>query len=155
MGDNKEMKPLNKKAQVESGVFQNLVIGVIVITALVVLSVGFMGNLQLNYGGDVNTAQIASLSKYNEINETIGAFSDKIQGRDDQQPESTNIIDLIILAGYGTIKLMFDVPEILTGMISGAASTLGLPSIVVWMLASIVLVMVIFAAFAVIMKVRA
>lgn len=144
----------NKKAQ-ESGVFQNLVIGIILISTLVLLSVSFMGNMKLNYGGDLDTNEIAVLSKYDEINSTIGDFSNKIQGNDDQQPESTNIIDLIVTAGYGTIRLMFDVPEIMTGMITGAAAVLGLPAVSVWMMTSIILVMVIFAAFAVIMKVRA
>lgn len=145
----------SKKAQVESGVFQQLVIGIVLMSGMVLLAVQMMGNINVNYNGDVDTTQVALLSQYNEINTTIGDFSDKIQGNDDQQPESTNIIDLIVTAGYGTIKLMFSVPAILTTMITEGASSVGIPTEAVWILTSVALVMVIFAAFAVIMKVRA
>ncbi len=154
MGAYKEMM-LRRKAQVEAGVFQQLVIGIVLITGLVVLSVQLIGSINLSYNSDIETSNIASLSQYNRINDTIGDFESKIQGNDDSQPESTNIIDLIVTAGYGTIKLMFAVPEILTLMINDAAQSLGVPSITIWMLSSIVLIIVIFAAFAVIMKVRA
>jgi len=145
---------LSKKAQAE-GIFQQLVIGIILISGVVVLSVQMIGNINNTYDSSIDTATIAGLSQYNEINDTIGAFSEKIQGNDDQQPESTNIIDLIVTAGYGTIKLMFQVPAILTSLVTEAAQELGLPSEATWVVTSIALVMVIFAAFAVIMKVRA
>lgn len=145
----------SRRAQVEAGVFQQLVIGIILITGLVILSVQLIGNFNNTFNAGIDTTEIAALSQYNRINDTIGSFENKIQGNDDSQPESTNIIDLIVTAGYGTIKLMFAVPEILTLMINDAAQSLGLPSITIWMLSSIALVIVIFAAFAVIMKVRA
>lgn len=145
----------SKKAQVESGVFQQLVIAVVLISGFVLLAVQLLGNFNLNYNGSIDTDEVAVLSQYDRINSTIGDFSNRIQGNDDSQPESTNIIDLIVTAGYGTIKLMFAVPEILTIMATDAVTGLGLPSTVVWIASSIVLVLVIFAAFAVIMKVRA
>jgi len=145
----------NRRAQVESGVFQQLVVGIVLMSGMVLLAVQMMGNININYNGDIDTDQVALIGQYDEINETIGEFSNKILGRDDQQPESTNIIDLIVTAGYGTIKLMFNVPDILSNMIASGASSARIPVEGIWIMTTVVLVMVIFAAFAVIMKVRA
>lgn len=148
-------KEMNRRAQVESGVFQNLIVAALLVCGVVIFSVGLIGEFNLNYDSNINTQKIEVLNKYNQINDTIGDFSNKIQGNEDSQPESTNIIDLIITAGYGTIKLMFTVPKILTEMAVGAVTGLGLPSEAIWLLSSLALVFIIFAAFAVIMKVRA
>lgn len=145
---------MNTKAQ-ESGTLQNLLVGAIVIGAFTVLSMTFISSLSVNYGVGMDENKYSVFNSFNETNTLITEMGQPIVGNSDAQPDSTSIIDTMVQAAYTSIKLFSSIPSIYVGLAKSAADALGLPGIVVSLVGAMIIVMIIFAAIALIMKVRA
>lgn len=146
---------INTKGQSEAGSLQLLVIALVVITSSAVLLTTYINGISENYGVSVNDTQYTVFQQFDQVNETIGNFNQVFTNEDAEQSSVTDVISQMLQGGYNFIKLMFSVPAIFSGLITSMALALGLPAIVVSMINALIIVLILFAALALVMKVRA
>lgn len=144
-----------KKAQAEAGSLQLLVIALLVVTSSAVLLTTYINGISSNYGVTINNTQYTVFQKFDEVNQTIGEFNQVFTNENAQQSSITDVITQMVQGGYNFIKLMFNIPGIFGELIVSMSVALGLPPIVGSMINALIIVLILFAALALVMKVRA
>lgn len=148
---------MNKKAQ-EVGSLGWMLIALLCISAVATLGLDFIRGVSENYGVPLNESEYIIFSSVGSPNSTISDISAQIIPEDPQQAGDINIIDIIISGGYGAIKLFFNIPVLFAELIQAGVYSIGLSSasagVVASLLTGIILVLVLVAVIALILKVR-
>jgi hypothetical protein len=148
----------NKKGQ-ESGTLQNLIIAALVIGAIAVLSMSYISSIGYSYNVTVNNSRYEVFNKFNETNTLLNDMAAPIIGSGAGSSADTDIISQIVSAAYSTIKLFSSIPEIYSNLVKAAIESMGIPSgvssVLIGLSGAFIIAMILFAAIALIMKVRA
>lgn len=147
-----EQKNVNNKAQ--SGTVQRIMIGLIVVAAVSVLALNYISGIGINYGVAINESEYEIFSATQGITNVTEQMTDSFVSDTGEQTSADNIIDLMVTNGYGMIKLFFMIPSLINDLASAAAQAIGVPPIMVWAVFSIITIMILYAAYEAIMKVR-
>ena len=145
----------NRKAQTESGPLQKLMILLIIISVMAVLCLSFLTSVSNNYNKTLTDDSVfteldqhdKALNRTNEIRNALRDVSGPV-----------DIIGGIVTGGYNVLALFLsDIPSDFNGMINSITGPAGLelPSIVTNFLFVIIIIIVVFAVLALIMKIRA
>lgn len=148
---------MNKKAQ-EVGSLGWMLIALLCVSAVATLGLDYIRGLSQNYDVPLNESEYLIFSSIGNPNSTISDISAQIIPEDPQQAGDINIIDIIISGGYGAIKLFFNIPVLFAELIQAGVYSIGLSSasagVVASLLTGIVLILVLVAVIALILKVR-
>lgn len=147
----------SKKAQ-EMGTLGWMLIALLCISAVATLGLDYIHGLSQNYGMSLNESEYVIFSSVGNPNSTISDISSQIIPEDPQQAGSIDVIDILISGGYGAIKLFFNIPVLFAELIQAGVYSIGLSSasagVVASLLTGIILVLVLVAVVALILKVR-
>lgn len=148
----------SRKAQVSQSTVASLVIGLVVAAAVSVLASSYITGVGVNYGVSVNESQYSFFQVAQNITNVTSQMTNQFINEDGTQNEDIDIISIMITNAYGTIKLFFKIPALFQSLITGAITGLGIPSgvsnIIYWASISIITIIILFAAFEAVMKVR-
>lgn len=148
----------NNKAQSQSTI-GSLLVALIVVSGVSLLALSYIGGVGANYGQDLNESKYAIFEQSQEITNITSQMTDQFVNEEGTQNEDTDIISVMITGAYGTIKLFFELPQLWNNFIQAAMVSIGIPSgvagVLSWMALSVIVVMILFAAYEAVMKVRA
>lgn len=136
-----------------------MLIALLLVTTVAYFLVGYLNGIAVNYGVPINESQYTVFAKFDEVNSTIGSLTDQFVSDDGEQIEDTDVISAMITSAYGLIKLVFNMPDLFYSLIVSGISALGIAPAQAGALAGlavgVIVIMILFAAVALIMKVRA
>lgn len=148
----------SRKAQVSQSTVASLLIGLVIAAAVSILASSYITGVGANYGVSVNESQYSFFQVAQNITNVTSQMTNQFINEDGSQNEDTDIISIMITNAYGTIKLFFKIPALFQSLISGAITGLGIPSgvsnIIAWAAISIITIIILFAAYEAVMKVR-
>lgn len=148
----------SRKAQVSQSTVASLLIGLVIAAAVSILASSYITGVGANYGVSVNESQYSFFQVAQNITNVTSQMTNQFINEDGSQNEDTDIISIMITNAYGTIKLFFKIPALFQSLISGAITGLGIPSgvsnIIAWAGISIITIIILFAAYEAVMKVR-
>ena len=127
---------------------KNLLIAIILFSAVLLGVGGFYANLSTNYG--TSTTDIRSLSALNQTQEQINQIKGSI---DRSEPNILSLVDILATGVFSTLKLMLAIPNIFSGIITDVAGILGLPGWVFGVFMALVTIYVVYAIIKAITKV--
>lgn len=149
---------MNTKAQVTQSTIASLLIGLVLVSGATMLMLSYIGGLGVNYGVEVNDTEYTVFSQAQEINNITSQMTNQFVNEEGEQNEDTDIISIMITNAYGTIKLFFNLPQLYSNLIAAAFSSAGIPpaaaGVLSWMALSIITIIILFAAYEAVMKVR-
>jgi hypothetical protein len=149
---------MTRKGQVNQGTVGALMIGLILVAGASVLMLNYIGGVGINYGVSVNDSKYSVFSQSQEITNLTSQMNNQFVNEEGEQNEDTDIISIMITNAYGTIKLFFNLPGLYSNLIAAALNSMGVPpgvsSVLSWMALSIITVLILFAAYEAVMKVR-
>lgn len=147
---------MNNKAQ--TGTMSGLMIGLVLLAGVSVLAGSYLSSVATNYGVTYNETSFYFLNKTQESTELLNSMTDQFVNEEGAQTTDTDIISLMITNAYSLVKLFFNLPGIYASLVSSALSSLGIPAgvsaVLGWMAISIITILILFAAYEAIMKVR-
>lgn len=148
----------NKKGQ-DSGTLQNIILALLACSAVAALGMSYISGISINYGVSMNSSEYTVFNKFSEVNETLSGLTGQFTTEEGGQTEDSDVITTMITSGYGLIKLLFDIPEIFQSLVSSALVAMAVPpataNILGGLAVGVIVVMILFAALALVMKVRA
>jgi hypothetical protein len=145
---------MNKRAQ-ESGSFQKVIVALLCISAVTVLAINYLNDLGENYDVDFDDSEYQVFNKFDDVNTTLGSMTDQLSNEGGEQLSDFDVITFMVTGGYSLIQLMMNIPGIFFDLVVAGVVALGLPSAMVGFVMSLIIVLILFAALALIMKVRA
>jgi hypothetical protein len=147
---------MNTKAQ--TGTVQGMMIALVVITLVAVLGSTYISSIATNYGVTNNVDSYGVFNQTQEISNLTNTLSDSFVPDTAQQTTNTNSLNLMIDSVWGMVKLFFNIPKLYTNLILGGLNAMGVPSsasyIIFWALNLIIVIIIMFAAYEAVMKVR-
>lgn len=149
---------MTKKAQATQGTIASLMIALVLVAGASILMLNYIGGVGINYGVSVNESEYSIFSQTQEITNLTNQMTNQFVNEEGQQNEDTDIISIMITNAYGTIKLFFNIPGLYFNLVSAALNSMGVPpgvsGVLTWMALSIVVILILFAAYEAVMKVR-
>ena len=148
----------NKRGQ-ESGTLQNILLALLLSTTVAYFLVGYLNGVSENYDVNINESQYTVFQKFGEVNQTISELTGQFISDDGEQIEDTDVISAMITSAYGLIKLVFNIPDLFFSLVTSAIASLGIApeqaSTLTGLAVGVIVIMILFAAVALVMKVRA
>lgn len=148
---------MTTKAQSSMGTVGSLLLSLILISGASFLMVSYIGSVGTNYGVSVNETKYEMLGQ-NQITNLTSQMSEQFVNEEGQQNEDTDIISIMITNAYGMVKLFFNIPDLYSNLITGALDSIGVSpgvsKVIIWMVTSTVILLILFAAYEAVMKVR-
>jgi hypothetical protein len=145
---------MNRRAELEGGVLQTVLIAFLVVGVVGFLFFGFVEGLGAGYGVSVTESDLnqSAFNKYDEMFTTVGEIQDDMTNI----TGTTDALLSVTEASYnvGTLVLS-DVPSAATDVFSYVGHSLGLPKEVVSLAFAVILIIIIFGVINLIIKVFA
>ena len=146
----------NSKAQ--SSTIAGLMIALVVVSGAAILLTSYIVGVATNYGVSVNESEFGFFNQTQRINNLTSEMTDQFVNENAAQTGLTDVISTMIGNAYATVKLFFRLPSFFSSLISAAFSSLGIPAsvsgVLSWMLITVITIIILFAAYEAIMKVR-
>jgi len=120
---------------------QHYLIGLFIITAIVLGTTGFIAELQLNTGTQVNASYNAT---YDKLNQTLQIANQTSSQLEDESISST-ALQAGLLSGYPILKIIFNSYGTMIALIHDVAVDLSLPPWIPVLILGIVSITLIFA----------
>lgn len=148
---------MTTKAQSSMGTIGSLLLSLILISGASFLMVTYIGGVGTNYGVSVNETRYELLGQ-DQITNLTSQMSEQFVNEEGQQNEDTDIISIMITNAYGMVKLFFNIPGLYSNLITGALDSIGVSpgvsKVIIWMVTSTIILLILFAAYEAVMKVR-
>lgn len=123
---------------------ENLVITIMIFSALVLGMGIFQGGLMDNYGEDGQADNITSLERSKTINDKMAEMRESIESFSLSDPLTWgNLVGL----GINLFSILFELPGMIHGMAVDASTMVGLPAFFPYIVETIALVILVFGAY--------
>lgn len=123
---------------------ENLVITIMIFSALVLGMGIFQGGLMDNYGEDGQADNITSLERSKTINDKMAEMRESIESFQLSDPLTWgNLVGL----GINLFSILFDLPGMIHGMAVDVSTMVGLPAFFPYIIETIALVILVFGAY--------
>lgn len=142
----------------EMGTLSKLLIGVLVFSTVAMLSHSYIVEVGRQYGVQVNDSEYERF--FSGVNETLAVTQNVTADLEGSvgQSEDTSVVDVLLTGGYSAVKQFMAIPDIYFGLVTPSLEALGLSegqaSVVSVLLVGIIIIMVVGAVIALILKVR-
>jgi membrane protein insertase Oxa1/YidC/SpoIIIJ len=144
----------NKKGQ-DTSPTMLLLVSLLCVSIVYVSAIAFLNGIKTNYDVTYNATELSAFDNFNNVNNNISRLSETINPSTGQQTSDTDPITTMIFSGWSFIKLLWNIPQMFYSMVAKVVSILGLPSAITGIIALLILIVILYAAWLAIMKVRA
>lgn len=131
----------------------------LLVAAFATLAVSYLNGISANYGVSINETQYTVFAELDEVNQTISSLTNQFVNEEGEQAEDSDIISNMLTSSYGLIKLLFNLPDLFGDLVQSAIVAVGLPpgvaNVVYFLAVGFFVIIILFAALALVMKVRA
>ena len=146
---------MNKKGT-ESGDLQNIVVSLLVVCTVAVLATTYITQVGNKYSVTIqNSSTYASFQQFEQVDSNVQNLTEVFNNEQGKQTTVVDVISQMVQGAYSLIKLIFNLPVVANILIIQAGAAIGLPPIVVGLMEAMIIVIILFAALALVMKVRA
>lgn len=146
----------NKRGQ--SSTIAGLMIALVIVSGAAILLSSYIAGVGTNYGVAINDSEFGFFNQTQAINNITSEMTNQFVNEEGEQTSFIDIINVMVGNAYNTVKLFFRLPVLFQNIISAALGSLGLPASVSgtlsWMLLTVITIVILFAAYEAIMKVR-